>query len=50
MLREKYETTVVPGSFFELPRHFRMGIGGDTESLRVGLERLSAALEASAKP
>ena len=50
LLREKYETTVVPGSFFELPRHFRMGIGGDTESLRVGLERLSAALEASAKP
>ena len=31
MLREKYETTVVPGSFFELPRHFRIGIGGETE-------------------
>ncbi|MBA3962119.1 MAG: pyridoxal phosphate-dependent aminotransferase, partial [Chthoniobacterales bacterium] len=45
LLREKYETSVVPGRFFELPRHFRLGIGGDTENLRAGLERLGAALE-----
>jgi aspartate/methionine/tyrosine aminotransferase len=45
LLREKYETTVVPGSFFEMPQHFRIGIGGDTSSLRTGLERLSAALD-----
>src|SRR5207237_2463228 len=49
LLREKYDTTVVPGSFFEMPRHFRIGIGGDTDTLRAGLERLSAALDAIAK-
>jgi aspartate/methionine/tyrosine aminotransferase len=45
LLREKYETSVVPGTFFERPRHFRLGIGGETENLRAGLERLAAALE-----
>jgi aspartate/methionine/tyrosine aminotransferase len=45
LLREKYETSVVPGAFFESPRHFRIGIGGETENLRAGLERLGAALD-----
>jgi hypothetical protein len=45
LLREKYETTVVPGTFFEMPRHFRIGIGGDTGDLRAGLDRLGAALD-----
>ncbi|OLD21932.1 MAG: hypothetical protein AUI91_03260 [Acidobacteria bacterium 13_1_40CM_3_56_11] len=49
LLREKYETTVVPGEFFKMPRHFRVGIGGDTAGLRAGLERLSAALDEFAK-
>jgi aspartate/methionine/tyrosine aminotransferase len=49
LLREKYETTVVPGSFFEMPRHFRIGIGCDTSTLRAGLERLGAALDAISK-
>jgi aspartate/methionine/tyrosine aminotransferase len=49
LLREKYETTVVPGDFFEMPQHFRIGIGGDTAGLRAGLERLSAALDEFAK-
>ena len=49
LLREKYETTVVPGEFFEMPNHFRIGIGGDTVMLRAGLERLSSALDAFAK-
>ncbi len=49
LLREKYETTVVPGSFFEMPQHFRIGIGGDTATLRAGLERLSAALDEFAR-
>jgi aspartate/methionine/tyrosine aminotransferase len=48
-LREKYETTVVPGSFFEMPEHFRIGIGGDSENLRAGLGRLSTALDEWAK-
>jgi aspartate/methionine/tyrosine aminotransferase len=45
LLREKYETSVVPGSFFDMPQHFRIGIGGEPEMTRVGLERLAAALD-----
>ncbi len=43
-LREKYETSVVPGRFFEAPEHFRVGIGGDTQMTAEGLERLGRAL------
>jgi hypothetical protein len=46
MLREQFETSVVPGEFFEEPQHFRLGFCGATETVRGGLERLSAALEA----
>ena len=49
VLREKYDTTIVPGRFFEMPEHFRLGIGGDTETLAAGLERLSAALDRCAR-
>ncbi|HKP87608.1 MAG TPA: pyridoxal phosphate-dependent aminotransferase [Blastocatellia bacterium] len=45
LLREKYETSVVPGRFFEMPEHFRIGIGCDREMLSAGLERLGAALD-----
>lgn len=45
LLREKYETAVVPGSFFEMPDHFRVGFGGDSAMLATGLERLGAALD-----
>jgi aspartate/methionine/tyrosine aminotransferase len=45
LLRDKYETSVVPGKFFDMPEHFRIGIGGDTDSLRAGLERLGSALD-----
>lgn len=45
LLREKYETSVVPGSFFEMPAHFRVGLGGDAETLRAGLDRLGRALD-----
>lgn len=45
LLREKYETSVVPGSFFEMPAHFRVGLGGDTETLTTGLDRLGSALD-----
>jgi aspartate/methionine/tyrosine aminotransferase len=45
LLGEKYETTVVPGKFFEMPDHFRIGIGCDSEMLRAGLERLGKALD-----
>lgn len=45
LLKEKYETSVVPGSFFEMPQHFRIGIGCDTKMLTEGLIRIGAALE-----
>jgi len=45
LLSEKYETSVVPGRFFEMPQHFRVGIGCDSETLKEGLERLGLALE-----
>ena len=44
LLREKYETSVVPGIFFEMPAHFRIGIAGDTDLLTEGLDRLGQAL------
>ena len=50
ILREQFETSVVPGEFFEQPRHFRIGFCGATETVRGGLERLSAALEAFQLP
>jgi aspartate/methionine/tyrosine aminotransferase len=43
--RWKYDGTVVPGSFFEMPDHFRIGIGGETENLIESLDRLGAALD-----
>jgi aspartate/methionine/tyrosine aminotransferase len=45
LFRDKYDGTVVPGSFFEMPEHFRIGIGGETEAMRESLERLGAALD-----
>ncbi len=44
LLRDKYETSVVPGALFEMPNHFRIGIGGESTELIAGLERLGAAL------
>jgi aspartate/methionine/tyrosine aminotransferase len=43
-LRERYETSVVPGRFFDMPDSFRLGIGDDTAALREGLARLAAAV------
>jgi len=45
LLRERYETSVVPGRFFEMPEHFRVGIAGAPETIAGGLERLGAALD-----
>lgn len=45
LLMEKYETSVVPGRFFDAPEHFRIGVGGDTEKVREGLSRIAAALD-----
>ena len=45
LAREKYETGFAPGIYFDMPQHFRLGIGGDTEMTRVALERLGSALD-----
>ncbi len=45
LLRDKYDTAVVPGRLFDAPEHFRLGIGGDTPMVREGLHRLGAALD-----
>lgn len=44
LLREKYDTSIVPGSYFGAPQNFRIGIGGDPEMTRAALDRLSSAL------
>ena len=45
LLRVKYETSVAPGRFFEMPEHFRLGFSCRTETLLGGLERLGTALD-----
>lgn len=45
LLRERYDTSIVPGRFFGLADHFRIGVGGPTEIVEAGLERLGAALD-----
>jgi len=44
LLRAKFETTVVPGKFFEMPDHFRIGMGVDHKMFAEGLRRLALAL------
>jgi aspartate/methionine/tyrosine aminotransferase len=46
MLRSDYQTSVVPGHFFGMPQHFRVGIGGDPALTASALERLGSALNA----
>jgi aspartate/methionine/tyrosine aminotransferase len=45
VLTEKYETAVVPGRFFESPRHFRIGMCAEPEFFREGVNRLGMALD-----
>ncbi len=45
-LRTEHETSAVPGRFFDLPNHFRIGMGVDTEMFREGLQRIGRALNA----
>jgi aspartate/methionine/tyrosine aminotransferase len=44
-LRVEYETSAVPGHFFGLPSHFRIGMGVDSEMFREGLQRIGQALK-----
>ena len=45
-LRADYDTSIVPGRFFGLADHFRIGVGGATDMVEEGLTRLGAALDA----
>ncbi len=44
-LCERYETSAVPGRFFEMPNHFRIGMGVDPTMFAEGLRRIGLALE-----
>jgi aspartate/methionine/tyrosine aminotransferase len=50
LLRKKYGTTVVPGKFFEMPEHFRLGFGGEISIVAEGLRRVAAALDEFSQP
>src|SRR4051812_6021809 len=45
LLAEKYETSVVPGRFFEMRQHFRVGIAAEERMTAEGLLRLGHALD-----
>lgn len=45
VLRERYDTAVVPGRWFEMPEHFRVGFGLPAGEFEEGLGRLGAALD-----
>jgi aspartate/methionine/tyrosine aminotransferase len=44
LLIEKYQTSVVPGRFFESPQHIRIGMCCEPENFREGIARLGKAL------
>jgi aspartate/methionine/tyrosine aminotransferase len=46
MLRAEYDAAIVPGRFFGLADHFRVGVGQPTAIVEGGLERLGTALDA----
>ncbi len=39
-----FETSIVPGKFFELPQHFRLGFAVQPEDVAVGLQNLARVL------
>lgn len=43
-LRAEYETSAVPGRFFGMPGHFRIGMGVNTKMFGEGLRRIGLAL------
>ena len=44
-LREHYDTAVVPGRWFEMPEHFRVGFGLPASEFEEALNRLGAGLD-----
>src|SRR2546425_2987588 len=47
-LRSEFDTSAVPGRFFEMPDHFRIGMGVNTEMFAEGLNRIGRALGSEA--
>jgi aspartate/methionine/tyrosine aminotransferase len=45
LLREEFETSIVPGHFFEDPERFRLGVGTQTESVTEALQQFSRGLD-----
>src|SRR3954469_11994546 len=42
-LRSEFDTSAVPGRYFEMPSYFRIGMGVNTEMFAEGLNRISRA-------
>jgi aspartate/methionine/tyrosine aminotransferase len=47
LLSEKCETSVVPGDYFDMPGHIRIGLACDPAVFSTGLERVGQALNAT---
>jgi len=45
MLRQDFDVSVVPGRFFEMPDHFRIGVGTPTDAVREALTQFTAGLD-----
>jgi aspartate/methionine/tyrosine aminotransferase len=49
LLIDRYETAVVPGHYFGMADHFRVGLGVAPEVFREGLDRIGRALDEHAR-
>jgi hypothetical protein len=49
LLHNEFDTTVVPGRFFECPDRFRIGVGTPTASVRDALQQLGYGLDKFAR-
>jgi len=45
LVRDQFETSIVPGRFFEDPERFRIGVGSPTESVKEALQQFSRGLD-----
>jgi aspartate/methionine/tyrosine aminotransferase len=45
LLHQKFDTAIVPGRYFESPRHFRIGMCAEPELFKEGVKRLGTALD-----
>ena len=50
VLRERFETSIVPGGFFENPDFVRLGFGVPSSELKEGLDAVRSALDVVVRP